>query len=132
MARGSTARDRRVAGHQLALLAVAGEAHDDDPAGLDAGDDALTERRVDDVVAEPEGLVLGLRSLAAATRPRARAGPRRQPRPRPLGGRAGIARRGPPASERALAVQEVRRQLSEEAAREAVARGPEDRAASCV
>src|ERR1035437_8896772 len=38
--------DRRVLGHQLALRAVCGEAHDDHAAGLNACDDRSEERRV--------------------------------------------------------------------------------------
>ena len=50
---------------ELALGAVAGEAHDDDPAGLDAGDDAVAEGGVDDVVAEPEATARRRRRRAA-------------------------------------------------------------------
>src|SRR5438445_10470562 len=46
--------DGGVGGHQLALGAVGGEAHDDDAPGLDPGHHALAERGVADVVAQPE------------------------------------------------------------------------------
>src|SRR5579859_2629093 len=39
-------------GHQLALRAVPAEADDHDPAGLDAGDHALAERGVRDVLTQ--------------------------------------------------------------------------------
>src|SRR5919108_5229606 len=44
----------RVVGHELAFAAVAGEPHHHEPAGLDPGDDALAEVRVDHVLAERE------------------------------------------------------------------------------
>src|SRR5207248_11707042 len=62
----SALRDRRVLCHELALRTVGCEAHDDDPAGLDSGHDALAERGVHDVVAHA---VVGGRRL------RARGGP---------------------------------------------------------
>ena len=59
--RTSAFPDRRVIRHQLALRAVAREAHDDDPAGLGGRDHALAERGVDDVVAEAEDGAGGVR-----------------------------------------------------------------------
>src|SRR3954449_11958760 len=67
----SALADRRVLGHELALGAVAREAYDDDPAGLDARHDALAERRVDAFVAH---------AVVGAGRVRARLRPRRDPR----------------------------------------------------
>ena len=69
---------RRVVRHQLALGAVAREAHDHEAAGLDAHDHAVAELRVHHVVAEREG-------GAPPPAPPARAPPRRRPRwpPRP-------------------------------------------------
>ncbi len=52
--RVSAPAHRRVLGHQLSLRAIVGEAHDDHAAGLDAGDHAVAERRVHDVLAEAE------------------------------------------------------------------------------
>ena len=104
--------DRRVVGHQLALGAVVGEAHDDDPARLDRGDDAVAEAGVDDVVA---GLQLQRRArldrsqaAAAASQPiagrrRARSsGARSAPRAaRRRSATAGCARPGRRAAARA-------------------------------
>ena len=87
--RASALADRRVVGHELALAALAGEVHDHDAAGLDAGDDALAERGVDDVVADAEH-----------RRPRRRRRRRRRSRRPRRGGRAAAAppRRRPPRS----------------------------------
>ena len=80
----------------LRSRAVAGEAHDDDPAGLDAGDDALAEGGVDDVVAEPEATPDG------SARRRRRRGPADD---RARTGRSPPApRRAAERAERALAV----------------------------
>src|SRR5690348_13437592 len=65
--------DRRVVGHQLALRAVAREAHDDDAAGLGADDHALAERGVYDVVTEAEDVPAVAGELGAR---RGGAGPR--------------------------------------------------------
>src|SRR6478672_2866943 len=72
-AAASTAADRRVLGHQLALGAVAGEAHDDHAVRLDARHDALAEGRVNDVLAEAKCARDG-RPRAARARPLAARG----------------------------------------------------------
>ena len=68
----SALADRRDVGHQAAIARLAREAHDDDPAGLDAGDDTFAEVGVDDVVADMEdrGVALGLRGGGGRRRPR--------------------------------------------------------------
>src|SRR4051812_44873410 len=91
---------RRVLGHQLALRAVAGEAHDDHAARLDADHDPLAEGRVQDVLAEPErarGGRLGLHR-----------------RPRRDGARPGVAARGAEAAA-AVALDVLGRDLGQEA-----------------
>src|SRR3954451_9598311 len=94
--------DGRVLGHELALAAVRGDAHDDDAAGLEADHDAVAEGRVDDVVAHA---VLGARRVGLRVGPRHRS-------------RADVLRRGHGADglQGALAVGEVGRDLAQKAA----------------
>ena len=96
---------RRVVGHQLALGAVGGEAHDDHAARLDRGDHALAEGGVDDVVAGREG-----RATGSAARRRAPSAAQR-----PAGERLRLG---------ALALDELLRDLGEEARGKLVPRPP--------
>src|SRR4051794_175973 len=69
--------DRRVVGHQLAVGRLAREADDDDPARLDAGDHAVAELGVHDVLADAEDRSV---TPGAGLRRRGRgAGPRGDP-----------------------------------------------------
>src|SRR3954449_4998775 len=107
--------ERRVLGHELALRAIRREPHDDHPARLGTGHDALAERGMDDVVAQPERAASrgGLLAHRGPRRRRARAHP------------APAAARARARAERALAVDELRRDLGQEAARQPERGGPE-------
>ena len=98
----ASALERRVVGHQLALGAVAREAHHHEAAGLDAHDHAVAELRVHHVVAERE------RGPAAAPLPAARLGRGCAAAP---GGRG-----GGPCRRLLVAVGELDRDLVDEAA----------------
>src|SRR4051812_35307559 len=102
----SAAPDRGVVGHQLALRTVAREAHHDDAAGLGAGDHALAERGVHDVVAEVEDVPAAVAHLLARGRG---AGPRRD-----------AARRGQPGGFALRLVGQLARDLVEEARAHAI------------
>src|SRR5271165_4077038 len=128
-AAGSGAADRGVVGHQLALGAVAGEAHHDHAARLDPGDDPLAEGRMDYVLAEPElrrprrrgGLVLPTAAPGSALR-RSHRGTHRAP---------GTSRGHPGGDEarakdaRGRLVHKLRRDLVEKAAGHPVGLGAE-------
>ena len=96
-------RDRRVLGHQLALAAVGGEAHDDHAAGLDARHDASPNAAW--MTSSP------MRNSAVVRR--------RSPPPHDIAPRAdvrGARLAAPRGHRRALAVDELGRDLVEEAA----------------